>query len=70
MKQYEVTYQVGKVKYLLSFHDGESKNNDGSDFWGAKCFNNKKKLQAEIKELESQGYKRRLVLKTPAKQEK
>lgn len=56
MKQYYVMYNVGKVRYFLSFHDGKSTHRDGSPFWGCQCFRNKKKLAARIKELEGEGY--------------
>lgn len=44
MKQYNITYNVGKVKYLVSFHDGEKKHKDGSNFYDIACFSNKNKL--------------------------
>ena len=56
MKQYEIIYNVGKVKYFLSYHDGKSTNRDGSPFWGCECFQNKKKLENRIKEMRSEGY--------------
>ena len=44
-----VTINVGKCKYLLSFHDGISKHKDGSEFWDLRIFSNKKALEAFIK---------------------
>lgn len=56
MKQYEIIYNVGKVKYFLSYHDGKSTHRDGSPFWDCECFQNKKKLDNRIKEMRSDGY--------------
>lgn len=56
MKKYYVSYNVGRVKYLLNTHNGVDKHADGSPFFGCECFSNKKKLLARIKELESEGY--------------
>jgi hypothetical protein len=49
-------YNVGKVKYLVSHHDGIEKHNDGSDFFGIKCFTNKRKMVDFLVELEKRGY--------------
>jgi hypothetical protein len=49
-------YNVGKVKYLVNFHDGVKKHKDGSDFFDIKCFKNKLKFNAFVKDLEKQGY--------------
>ena len=57
MKAFRQEPQIGRVKYPISFHDGITKNNDGSDFWGIACFNNKKKAQAYVKKLKANGYK-------------
>ena len=56
MKRFYVMYNVGKVKYLVNFHNGESKHNDGSDFFGIAIFKNKKKLSQFIADLRSNGY--------------
>ena len=56
MKTFYVTHNVGKVKYLLSYHDGITAHKDGSPFFGVRCFNNKKKLHSYIKILKSEGY--------------
>jgi len=57
MKNYNIKYNVGKAKYLVSFHDGIKKHNDGSDFYDVKIFKNKIKLNQFIKELTSLNYK-------------
>ena len=56
MKRFNVMYNVGKVKYVVNFHDGVKKHKDGSDFFDIKCFKNKLKFNAFIKDLEKQGY--------------
>lgn len=50
-------FNVGAVKYLLNFHDGINTYKDGSPFYDIICYNNKKKLNAKIKELLLLGYK-------------
>lgn len=56
MKQYNIMYNVGKVKYLVNYHDGEKKYKDGSNFYEAAIFSNKKKMQKFVSELISKGY--------------
>lgn len=57
MKDYNVMCGVGKVKYLVNFHNGKEKHKDGSPFYGIRTFSNKLKMNAFIKSLELQGYK-------------
>lgn len=57
VKKYSIKYNVGKVKYLVSYHDGVKKHKDGSDFYDIKCFKNKIKLNKFVKELQSQNYR-------------
>ena len=47
---------VGKAKYVINYHDGKSKHNDGSDFFGINIFKNKIKFQKEINRLKTDGY--------------
>ena len=56
MKKYYVMYNVGKAKYLLNSHNGIDRHKDGSEFFSCEIFSNKKKLQARISELVSDGY--------------
>jgi hypothetical protein len=56
MKQYELLTNIGKAKYLVSYHDGVSKHNDGSEFWGLSIFKNKPSLNKFINELIGNGY--------------
>lgn len=56
MKQYNITYNVGKVKYLVNFHDGKKKHKDGSNFYDISCFSNKKKMNEFVSMLLKDGY--------------
>lgn len=56
MKRYNLKYNVGKVKYLVSYHAGIKKHSDGSDFFDIASFKNKKKLNSFVSELNKQGY--------------
>jgi len=49
-------YGIGKAKYVVNFHDGIKKHNDGSDFFDIAIFKNKKKLNAFVAELKNKGY--------------
>lgn len=57
MKRYYIQYNVGKVKYFLSYHNGEKKHKDGSDFFDVRTFKNKRALNAAIQVLHQEGYK-------------
>jgi hypothetical protein len=56
MKQYNVMYNIGKVKYVINYHDGVNTHKDGSPFFGIYCFSNKKLFQKKCKELDREGY--------------
>jgi len=58
-KTFYIQNNVGKVKYLLNFHDGIQTHKDGSPFFGIYIFSNIKKLNNKIKELRSLGYQKR-----------
>ena len=52
--KYNIQYNVGKVKYLVSWYDGVKKHKDGSDAWDVACFKSKAKMNQFISELTSQ----------------
>lgn len=56
MKKYTIQYNVGRAKYLVSFHDGVSKHSDDSEFFDIRIFKNKPSLTAFINQLTTQGY--------------
>ena len=57
MKTYYQQFNIGKCKYVVNFHDGESKHKDGSPFFNIRIFKNKVLLNAFIRQLEETGYK-------------
>ncbi len=56
-KIYKIMMNVGKVKYLVSYHDGVNKYSDGSPFFDVRTFKNKTKLNTFVKDLDKKGYK-------------
>ena len=59
MKNYYIQYNIGKVKYAISYHDGIQTHNDGSTFYRISCHKNLKTLNAKINQLKSEGYNER-----------
>ena len=55
-KSYQVMLNVGKVKYLVSFHDGKKFHNDGSPFYDVRKFKNKTEMNDFVKSLDKKGY--------------
>lgn len=51
MKLYNINYNIGRVKYVVNFHDGIKKYKDGSNFYDIRLFSNKKKMNAFVSEL-------------------
>ena len=49
-------YNIGKVKYVVNFHDGIKTHNDGSIFFDIRCFKNKIKMNDYIKSLLKENY--------------
>jgi hypothetical protein len=56
MKEFNVMYNIGKVKYVINTHNGIDTHKDGSKFFGIETFKNKKEFIAKQKELIKQGY--------------
>ena len=50
---------IGTAKYTVSYHDGVKTHRDGSPFYDIAIFRNKKRMQAFINKLISEGYKAR-----------
>lgn len=59
-KDYYIQHNVGKAKYVLNYHDGEKRHEDGSRFYDVFLTNNKKELSKKIVELRKQGYTERM----------
>lgn len=55
-KNYKVQHNIGRAKYVLSFHDGKKKHPDGSDFYDIAIFHNKKDLDRALNKLGEEGY--------------
>lgn len=56
MKKYYIQFGVGTAKYLLNFHDGIKKHDDGSEFFDCRIFKNKKYLKRFVNLLKKAGY--------------
>ena len=56
MKTFNTMDNIGKVKYVVNFHDGKQKHRDGSNFFDIRTFKNKKKREIFIKDLLKNGY--------------
>ena len=48
---------IGASKYVLNYHDGEKKHDDGSDFYDIEISNNYKNIKRKIAELKKLGYR-------------
>lgn len=59
MKIYYIQNNIGRAKYVVSFHNGIKTHKDGSRFFDIEVFKNKMKLNTFVKELENNGYKPR-----------
>jgi hypothetical protein len=55
-KVFYIQNNIGTAKYVVNFHDGVQKHNDGSDFYAIAIFHNKKKLAKYVKDLKLKGY--------------
>lgn len=60
MKTFNIQYHIGRVKYVVNFHDGVKTHKDGSRFFDIATFSNKKKLDAFIVQLIGEGYHEKL----------
>jgi hypothetical protein len=47
---------VGSAKYIVNFHDGIKKHNDGSDFFDVAIFKSKKALKEFVNGLIKKGF--------------
>jgi len=56
MKRYNIQYNVGKCKYLVNYHNGISKHQDGSDFFDIATFTTKEKFDIFITNLNCKGF--------------
>lgn len=56
-KVFNTKLNVGKAKYVVSYHDGKKTNKDGSPFYDMAIFKNMKDFMNFKKKLKSEGYK-------------
>ena len=56
MKLFNLKFNVGSAKYLVSYHNGEQFHPDGSEFFDIATFTNKKEFTLFVKGLEGMGY--------------
>jgi hypothetical protein len=56
MKMFRMTRNVGKVRHLVSFHDGVKVHTDGSPFFDIQTFSRARDAQRFAKELKAAGY--------------
>lgn len=55
-KVFNIRYNIGRAKYVVSAHDGVQTHKDGSPFFDCAIFKNKRKMDAYVKELRENGY--------------
>lgn len=55
-KSFHTMRNVGKVRHLVSYHDGVQRHKDNSPFFDVRCFGRKTKADAFEKELRAAGY--------------
>lgn len=55
-KKYYTMNNIGKVKYVVNYHDGVQTHNDGSLFYDIRTFKNKVEFNKFISELKKEGY--------------
>lgn len=58
-KQYRIMHNVGKAKYVVSYHDGVKTHRDGSPFFDINIFSNKVAFAKFINKLNSDKYTER-----------
>jgi hypothetical protein len=56
MKKFLIQHNIGHAKYVVSYHDGIKKYDDGSDFYDIRIFKNKKILNTFVAGLKNDGY--------------
>lgn len=61
-KTYHTIENVGTARYLVNFHDGEKRHDDGSAFFDLRIFSNKRKRDQFIRSLRADGYVERSIV--------
>lgn len=55
-KTFRVEQNVGRVRHLVTFHDGAKQHQDGSPFFELRTFRNKRECARFVRTLKAQGY--------------
>jgi len=61
-KIYYLNFNIGKTKYVVSYHDGVKKHDDGSNFYDIAIFKNKVKFNKFIGGLLKDGYREKYTM--------
>lgn len=56
MKSFNHMQSIGKCRHVINFHDGEKTHADGSPFYDARIFGNKRAAQQFMRSLLAAGY--------------
>jgi hypothetical protein len=56
VKKFYIQQGIGHAKYVVNFHNGRKKHEDGSAFYDIRIFKNKKDLQKFENKLLKLGY--------------
>lgn len=56
MASYRTSRNVGKARYVVSFHTGAKFHQDGSPFFDIQIFTNKRDAARFTRSLDAQGY--------------
>ncbi len=65
MKTFNEMENVGRVRYLVNYHDGVKTHGDGSPFFDIATFGNKRDKNKFVKGLLRAGYVRPEAVKVP-----
>lgn len=55
-KTFYTQSNIGRAKYVVNYHNGEKKHNDGSPFFDVEIFSNKRTRDQFIRRLNADGY--------------
>ena len=56
IKSFNIRRNIGKARYVVNFHDGNKKHDDGSKFFDVHICHNKKELKIFVDSLKTNGY--------------
>lgn len=56
MKRYNLSFNIGRSKYVVNFHDGVRTHKDGSPFYDIAIYRNKRQMESFVRRLKKLGY--------------